>query len=416
MTEVLAFARGFRTGVNYWPARTAMGWWRWFDVDELAEDLRRVRAAGFDSIRIFLLWEDFQTNPTSVESRAIKRLVTAVDLARGAGLSVMPTLFTGHMSGVNWIPPWALGDDAGDPRFRSISGGRAGVAPGSGRLANWYTDTTVIHAQSLLAREVAHALAGHEGVLAWDLGNENSNCVVPPDRGYARRWLARMSDAIRDGDPRAKVTIGLHMEDLVEDRMLGPREASDFCDFLTMHGYPGYASFTSGPTDERLLPFLVHVTRWLGAGADVLFSEFGVPTRPRATAPGFPTSGPALVDEGEAAAYVARGLRALADAGATGAMLWCYSDYATAIWGEPPLDQAPHERTFGIFRADGSEKPAALAVRAFASGAAPSARPVPVAPGFIDMEPEDFYLAPGGALARLFARYCAVSAPSTSSS
>ncbi len=55
-----------------------------------------------------------------------------------------------------------------------------------------------------------------------------------------------------------------------------PREA---CDFLTMHGYPIYAAWSDGPTDELLVPFLARVTRWLGGGADVLFSEFGLPDR-----------------------------------------------------------------------------------------------------------------------------------------
>jgi endo-1,4-beta-mannosidase len=409
----------FTTGVNYWPARSAMAWWKSFDAREVAEDFRRIRSVGFDSVRIFLTWEDFQSTPTSVEARSIQRLVTTVDLAGLAGLSVVPTLFTGHMSGVNWIPPWALGDDPSDPRFRCISAGLVGPS----RLTNWYTDTTILHAQSLLAREVAHALAGHDGLLAWDLGNENSNCSRPPDRASARRWLARTSDAIRDADPRAKVTIGLHMEDLEEDRMLGPREASDFCDFLTMHGYPGYARWAGGPTDERLLPFLTHVTRWLGNGADVLFSEFGVPTHPPGPAAAL-AQGPALVDEAAAASYVARGLRALEGAGAMGAMIWCYTDYPASIWDAPPLDLAPHERSFGVFRADGSEKPAASAVRSFTADLAerfPSLAPdSPVQTTdpklFLDLDPADFYRAPKDTLARLFDRYCAVSALSTSAS
>ena len=68
------------------------------------------------------------------------------------------------------------------------------------------------------------------------------------------------------------------MEDLQEDPTLGPREASDTCDVLTMHGYPIYADWADGATDEQLLPFLARLTRWLGAGRDVIFSEFGLPT------------------------------------------------------------------------------------------------------------------------------------------
>ncbi|MHC4849497.1 MAG: glycoside hydrolase 5 family protein [Planctomycetota bacterium] len=387
---------GFRLGVNYWPARTAMGWWAAFEPAEVAADFGRIAGHGFDSVRIFLSWEEFQPTPTRVDSTMVDHLVATLDAADAAGLSVMPTLFTGHMSGVNWIPSWALGEEAGDDRFRVVTKGR--VAPP--RLANWYTDASILRSQSELAREVAGALAGHGALWAWDLGNENSNCVVPPDKDRARTWLLRMTDAIRGADDGALVTLGLHMEDLEQDRNLGPREAAEVCDFLTMHGYPGYAAWADGPTDQRVLPFLAQLTRWLGNGADVLFAEFGVPT-------GRSSSGPALVDEQAAASYVDRALRALLECGSTGALLWCYSDYAEAIWGLPPLDLAVHERSFGLWHADASPKPAVAVVEAFAKRrVAPRVVDSLAAPTWIDVDAAEFYRAPGSELPRLYRRYC----------
>ena len=76
-----------------------------------------------------------------------------------------------------------------------------------------------------MATETAGALAGHEAVWMWDLGNENSNCVIPPTRSSAREWLRQIASAIRTADPNARLTVGLHMEDLENDRVLGPREA-----------------------------------------------------------------------------------------------------------------------------------------------------------------------------------------------
>jgi endo-1,4-beta-mannosidase len=396
-------ARPFRLGINYWPARTAMGWWRSFDATEVAVDFGRIASCGFDSVRIFLLWADFQPTDSQVDPERIHRLVETLDLAGAAGLSVMPTLFTGHMSGVNWIPTWALGGTAGDSRFRVVAGGEVVSA----RLADWYTDPAILCAQTLLARECASALATHPALLAWDLGNENSNCVVPPDKTSARDWLSRMTDAIRGADASASVTIGLHMEDLEHDRMLGPREAAEACDFLTMHGYPGYAAWAEGPTDERLLPFLTRITRWLGSGADVMFSEFGVPTHSGASG-----SGPVLVDEQAASAYVERGLHALVACGSTGAMLWCHADYAREIWDQPPLDLAIHERSFGVWRADGSAKPAAAAVAAFAQRAVTVLRVDPSADAaWIDIEADEFYRTPTTELPRLYRRYCDLSRP-----
>jgi len=316
-------------------------------------------------------------------------------------MALIPTLFTGHMSGVNWLPVWALGGSDRDERFRVVSNRRV---TGSG-LRNWYSDPLIARAQALLATEAAGALAGHDAVWMWDLGNESSNCVIPPTRSSAREWLRQIVSAIRTADPEARVTVGLHMEDLENDRMLGPREASEVCDVLSMHGYPIYARWADGPTDERLLPFLADVTRWLAGGRDLLFAEFGLPTFRRGDPVGDALSlrnASSLVEEQAAAAYTERALAALQRAGCVGAMLWCYSDYESAIWEEPPLDLAVHERSFGLWRADGSAKPSVAVVEAFAGArrlAGPDGYP------WIDREREQFLVDPDVELPRLYGLY-----------
>lgn len=390
----------FRVGVNYWPARTAMSWWSQFDRAEVAADFARIAASGLDSVRIFLTWEDFQPAPNEVDLEMLGRFVQVADLAAEHGLALVPTLFTGHMSGVNWIPAWALGGADGDDRFRVISNGKVAHA----RLRNWYTDPAVTDAQALLAAETAAVVKGHEAIWVWDLGNENSNCVLPPTRAAARAWLARLSAAIRGADDDALVTVGLHMEDLEEDRRLGPSDASESCDLLSMHGYPIYAPWAEGATDDQLVPFLARVTCWLGNGREVLFSEFGLPTyrsgdtsRGRAREDSTP-----LVDESAAAVYTANTLEGLRRAGCSGAMLWCYSDYVPALWDSPPFDRAPHERTFGLWRHDGSPKPAVAAVTAFV-GAERCA--VGQADAWIDIDRDEFRRDPKTHMPRLYRRY-----------
>lgn len=361
-----------------------MSWWSKFDLAEVEADFGRIAACGLDSVRMFLTWEDFQPAPDRVDRWMLARLVEVADLAGGLGLALIPTLFTGHMSGVNWIPTWALGGSSRDPRFRVVSGGRV-VDTG---LRNWYTDSAVGDAQVLFAAEAAAALAGHEAVWAWDLGNENSNCVIPPTRSAARAWLARLSSAIRSADATALVTVGLHMEDLEEDRRLGPPEASEACDLLSMHGYPIYARWADGPTDHQVLPFLARVTHWLGQGGDLVFSEFGLPSL--------------VVEDDAGAAYTARALEGLRRAGCLGALLWCYSDYDPALWESPPFDLAPHERSFGLWRADGSPKPAVAAIAAFVGAARCTAAH---ADAWIDIDRDEFRLDPRAQLPRLYRRY-----------
>lgn len=405
--------RSFHVGVNYWPAQHGLSFWRHWEEEAVADDLAKMRDAGLDSVRIFLTWEDFQPRPDAIDAPLLVRLVKTLDAAGHAGLEVIPTLFTGHMSGANLLPAWATNMTRGNGRFRTLTGGRVTAAT----PLNWYTDPTIVAAQARLASACATSVAGHPALRAWDLGNENSNCTVPGSKERALSWLRTITDSIRERDPKTPITIGIHMEDLEEDRNLGPAEAARACDFLTMHGYPGYASFAQGPTDERLLPFLAQLTRFLGGGMDVLFSEFGVPTLPppsqgSAAPQSSPKEGPALVSEEDAAGYVHRGLRALQDCGASGAMIWCYSDYLPALFSQAPFDRAPHERTFGMYRADGSAKPVVDETRAFSRPKpAVSATARVAESSFIDLTVEDYYDSPRRHLARLFRRYCNVLGP-----
>ena len=52
--------------------------------------------------------------------------------------------------------------------------------------------------------------------------------------------------------------------------------------------------------------------------------------------------------------------------GRLGAYWWCWADYADELRDTPPFDRARHEMSFGIVRGDGSEKPVAAALAAFA--------------------------------------------------
>ena len=100
-----------------------MRWWSAFDLAEVEVDFARIAAGGLDSVRCFLLWEAFQPEPDRVDTAALERLVSVADAAERTGLALVPTLFTGHMSGVDWIPGWALGGSERDARFRVVSGG-----------------------------------------------------------------------------------------------------------------------------------------------------------------------------------------------------------------------------------------------------------------------------------------------------
>jgi endo-1,4-beta-mannosidase len=394
----------FRLGVNYWPASSAMYWWKRFDRFEVEGDFAQISGAGLDSVRVFLLWEDFQPGPNSISDRALDDLAIVADIAESNNLLLMPTLFTGHMSGVNWIPEWALDSvGAGDApsRFRIIAGGK--VVEGAPK--NWYSDEFILDAQRRLARRVARRLRDNPAIWAYDLGNENSNCVVPPSREAGTHWLEAVAAEIRSVDPTRAITIGLHMEDLEEDRKLGPAEAARVSDFLCMHGYPMYAPWADSPTDAMLLPFLGLITSWLGGDPtlDVLFEEFGAPTVPdeinlrEAGGAGIP-----LLGEDETARFTGQALDLLYDFGFLGAMIWCHADYGKTIWSLPPLDESLHERSFGLWRSDQRAKPALAEVTRL-SGV--DRRPLRREFDWINISPSDYYSSPKENLRNLYRRF-----------
>jgi endo-1,4-beta-mannosidase len=389
----------FDTGVNYWPASSAMRWWRRFDAGEVDRDFARIREAGGRMLRFFLLWEDFQPEPASVSDGSLARLVTVADTALRHGLRIIPTLFTGHMSGANFIPEWALGDSAPRERFRVVAGDHIVERV----TRNWYADPFVSDAQALLARECARALAGHQALWGWDLGNENSNCCVPPTSDDGVRWLERMASAVRSADPSCAITLGLHLEDLENDRRIGPAEAARVSDVLCMHGYPIYAPWSRSPVDPELVAFLAGVTRWLaGMQKDVLFAEFGAATR---NGDEEAERGPSpLLTEDEAGRYTRHAFARIHAAGCVGGLVWCYADYDRAIWHEPPLDGAPHERHFGLWHADGTPKPAVAALAEWDG----RARVTPAELPWSERDREEYERAPGETLKRLYRAYTAV--------
>ena len=116
-----------------------------------------------------------------------------------------------------------------------------------------------------------------------------------------------------------------------------------------------------------------------------------------------------LASEDETAGYYDAVLQRLLSIGAAGAYAWCYGDYDPRIFDRAPLATAVRERTFGLVRADGTEKPAAEVFRKFrmnrdTSAASFKAREVPQV---LDVTPDEYYRAPGAHFARLYATWVA---------
>jgi endo-1,4-beta-mannosidase len=368
----------FVVGVNYWPKRKAMYWWKHFSAAEVLEEFEQIKELNVEAVRIALLWEDFQPERYRVDVKQMNNLERVLQIADDLALRIVPTLFTGHMSGYNWLPHWALEAAASNQtRFPIVSNENV--------VDRWVKplfgdDRSILEAELLQARTLAGAFAQHPAVLFWDIGNESSNVDIPASEEQAAEWADRMVEAIKGADGNALVSCGLHAEDVVQDRRLSAFTMAESNDFLCMHGYSVYASWAKGPLDSDVCPFLNLVTESMGKKL-VLFEEAGICT----AAPGqagyyadIPTRAGVLhqyfASEDEAARYYEETLDKLWNAGSLGVFAWCYGDYAEALFGAPPCSTHVHERSFGLVRANGSLKPAAQVVQAFAAERRPLRR------------------------------------------
>ncbi len=316
----------FLLGVNYWPRRKAMYWWKDFSAAEVDEEFAILESLHLQVVRIFLLWEDFQPEPGRVSEEALNHLRTVCDVAAKHHLKLNITFFTGHMSGPNWAPGWLLdaSREVPTPNLRQlVSGGRV-VQSG---YQNPYTDPVALDAARLLLRTVVSALKDHPAVWVWNLGNEPDLFAWAPDAATGQRWAKEMSEIIRELDPVHEVGCGLHTGNLLADTGLRVDQIFAETDYAAMHAYPMYTPFVRHPLDPDFVPFTCALTSAL-SGKPTLMEEWGGCT----TAPGTPSEiwewtaygrpkEQFMASEEDLVRYVEEVLPKLLEVGATGSLL-----------------------------------------------------------------------------------------------
>lgn len=374
----------FELGCNYWPRRRAMYMWRELDLGEVRDELAHLRDMGFSVVRLFALPQDFLPGPTTVDASKVDALVRVVSAAKDVGLKAVPTALVINMSGTMWWPSWLEGK-------------------------NLFDDPAVLRAQALLVETCARALAGDASLRAFDLANEIDDAQMPRTRDAGWLWCRLLADRVRQAAPGVPVQIGAHLPSLSRTNHMRVDDVGACADEDCMHAYPLYADVARSHLDPELVPFSCALTAGLaGTGRRTLMQEFGLCTAP----PGEPGQtitddflgtprAQYLASEEEGAAYYEAVLERLVRTGAAGAYAWCYADYAKELWTRTPFDRAIRERSFGLVRADGTEKPAVDVFRRFA---ARNPVPGPIAP-ILDVDADTYYADPTRHFARLYDRW-----------
>ncbi len=287
--------RIFPVGVNYWPGSCGVDMWQAWPEDELRHDLDVVRDLGFNCIRFFLRWPDFEPELGRYDERMFERLRQFVGWCAERGLLAHPALVTGFMSGAHY---WPKGKDQ----------------------RNLYADPIMVaHSAAYCAKAAAVLEPFHDTLLALDLGNE-LGCAdawgAPP--AAVRNWCEAVTAAMRRVYPHALIVSGLDSGQVTTDYgwRLGEQPGTDF---YSVHTYP-VPSWNVVPFDgmtdpfcQAILPFNTLVARTFGPVMVQEFSSILTAGRP------------------ECEAYLVPMLAACRDHGANGFLWWCLRDVQARV-------------------------------------------------------------------------------------
>ena len=303
-------------GVNYYPqGRPWREMWSDWDPQQIAAELRVARDdLGINTVRILLPYNI--TGDGGQEGRVsadlLRKLREMVQVAGDLDLRVIIALFDFYQE----FPPAGSAEEARNVQYL----------------------TTLIG-----------NFVGDDRIIAWDLHNEPDHYSPWKDgnSGAALSWLGRMADVVHRLAPNHLVTVG---PGLYENLWLpGPdgRRIVDFTDVISVHNYN--AADMSRQLDE--------VRR--RTNKPLLLGEFGWPTGPRCAVHGY--------DE-TTQAQTYRDSLAAAQGRVAGVLAWTLRDFDAG----PSRRWDTREEHYGLYRADGTRKPAADALRAFAAAPLPA--------------------------------------------
>jgi endo-1,4-beta-mannosidase len=398
-------------GVNYWPRCKAMYWWSNFDADEVREEFDVISSIGMNVVRLFLLWDDWQPTSDTVSKERLRDFGKVCDIAAERNLKLDVTFFTGHMSGPNWSPKWLLDKNVlpASPHVRQVVSGGKVV---DSLYRNMFHDEEALRAARLLLTTVVQEYKDHDAIWMWNLGNEPDLFAHPHTAEAGRLWIKEMRALICTIDSQHEVTCGLHVDSILNNNGLRIDQVFAETDVAVMHGYPMYIPWARHNLDNDFMPYLCALVTAL-TNKPCLAEEWGGCTAPNGgdsvvwewtTYQGVRRT-QFMASEAALAEHIEGVLPKLVEVGSTGAMLWCYADYAEELWDRPPCDPngAKHERHFGLVRPDGTLKPHAEVIRKFAE-TKPTVQPAKRTVT-LDITPDEYYTDPVYHAQRLYKDY-----------
>jgi len=296
--------------INYYPENAAWtNMWTRYHPTEIDHDFAKIRGLGFNTVRIILQAQTGVFNyptPTSAERNKLSQVVT---LAARHHLNVHLTLFDG----------W--------DQYRDIAGSK-----------QW-------------ADAIVKPYAADPRVSILELQNElalNATGSLP--------WAQTMIPYLQHIDGGIPVTISAsgfaRMRRLVEALHSAP---PDFYDFH-LYEYDGQMYNTLKQVKAMLY------------GAPFLIGEIGYATYPQSPEGFSGTAHSTFAQEAQQEYYYRMVFYTTEGLGLPFPAPWTFSDFSSVAFPRPPQPATLQEAYFGLFRTDGSEKPAAATIASLLAG------------------------------------------------
>jgi hypothetical protein len=304
-------------GLNYYPSAKPWGYmWLQWDGPLVERELARARRElGVNTVRALVPYrrvEGWTDGVGNVNPSMLGRLREFVQIAGRQDIKVIMTLF-------DW---------------------QDGVSP-PGSAEEGY--------ELSYLRTIVDAFKNDDRVMMWDIHNEPDHYPAwgAGEATAVVGWLGRMADAIRTIDSEHPLTVGVGKWQSLWHPGPDGRTIADISDVISIHSY-----------DAAVFPTMVADVK-ARTTKPVLLEEFGWPTGPECRGPYFDES---------SQVYMYRKALQLAEEGTlVGMLAWWYQD--------PPVHLSysyDENGWYGLYRRDGSPKPAVGPFRVMRVPALPS--------------------------------------------
>jgi len=349
-------------GFNYLPKKSGVYMWKDFDENEINKDFELFSRDQFNYLRIFLIWEDFQPEPDKFNKNSFKNLKSLIRAANNNGIQLTITLFTGHLSGTNFLPDWLIFNQVSssdyelakpDSRFSIYSNDREYTTR---KLYNFWHEEDLINYQKNFCGEVIDAVINFKNVHAIDLGNESDNIIPINNHKIITEWFHNITDYIRKNCD-LKITYGLHGELLTGEKGFSIFEIARYTDFVSFHVYPHYTSWLKEKADIDFIPFMIYFLHYL-TGKQVFLQEVGLPSDVNQELPVSEIvierniSGKEkqmIFNKTEYQNFFMNTMQKSKLKENMGILFWCNSDFNPKLFDLTPYKTAKHERFFGFY-------------------------------------------------------------------